>query len=144
VPSLRLRGQESSIIITRGGVVENTLDNIHSFNAELSSEILEASYLGEKHKRHDDIFLGVKGDFEFHSHSEDWLIFALAVIDRQKRNTPDLVINITTVLFYPNLDNPQLYFPDVKFGPLGIGFPNREAYVNKKISWACDDLDIAL
>jgi|HubBroStandDraft_5_1064220.scaffolds.fasta_scaffold10497_6 hypothetical protein len=144
MPSLRLRGQETSIIITRGGVVEATLDNIHEFNAELSSEILEASYLGQKTKLHDDIFNGCKGDFAFHTHSEDWLVFAAALIDRQKRNTPDLVINITTVLFYPDGDNPQIFFPDCKFGPMGISLANREAYVGNKITWASDDFDVAL
>jgi hypothetical protein len=142
---LRLRGQETSIIITRGGVVENTLTAIHEFNAELSSEIIEASYLGQKTKLHDDIFNGVKGDFAFHTYSEDWLFFAQAIIDRQKRNTPDLVINITTVLFYGGDDSatPQLFFPDCKFGPLAISVANREAYVGQKITWASDDWDFS-
>jgi hypothetical protein len=144
MPSLRIRGQETQIVLTRGGVLETTFDNIHSLNVELESEILEASYLGMKTKLHDDIFHGVKGDFEWHSHSQDWLRWALALMDRQKRNTPALVFNITTVLFYPNFDNPQIFIPDVKFGPLGVGFPNREAYVNKKISYAADDWDVQL
>ena len=144
MPSMRIRGQEATIIVTRGGVPEATLDNIHSFNVELSSEILEASYLGQKTKLHDDIFNGVKGDFEFHSHSEDWLVFAMALVDRQKRNTPDLVINLSVTLLYPNLDNPTIFIPDAKFGSLGIGLANREAYVNKKIPYASDDFDVAL
>jgi hypothetical protein len=144
MPSTRIRGQETSIVVTRGGILETTFDNIHSFNVELESEILEASYLGMKTKLHDDIFNGVKGDFEMHTHSEDWLRFVLAVIDRQKRNTPDLVVNITTVLFYPNLDNPQIFIPDVKFGPVAIGIAGREQYVNKKLTYAADDFDVTL
>lgn len=141
MPSLRIRGQEASLIIVRGGIVEATLDNIHSFNSNLDSEILEAAYLGEKSKRFDDIFIGVSGDFEFHSHSEDWIIFAAALNDRQKRNTPDLVINISVSLQYPSLDNPVLFFPDCKFGQLAIGIPAREQYINHKIPWKCDDWD---
>src|SRR3974390_544315 len=142
MPSTRIRGQETEIVITRAGVLETTLDNIHSFTLDIDSEILEAAYLGQKTKLHDDIFNGVKGDFEFHSHSQDWLRLALALVDRQKRNTPDLVINITTVLLYPNLDNPRIFIPDAKFGQLGIGIPAREQYVNKKLAYAADDFDV--
>ena len=142
MPSTRIRGQEVQLVVTRGGVLETTFDNIHSFNVEFESELIEASYLGMKSKLHDDIFNGVKGDFEMHTHSQDWIRFQLAVIDRQKRNTPDLVVNITAVLFYPNGDNPQIFIPDVKFGPLTVGIANREGYVNNKLTYAADDFDV--
>jgi hypothetical protein len=142
--SQRIKGQEATIIIVRGGVVEDSLTDVHNMTFEFESEIKSKGYLGEKTDRKDDVFRGVKGDLEFHTHTQDWLRFVVAYIDRQKRNTPDLVINITADLLYPNLDNPTIFLPDVKFGPLNVGLPDRVEYVNKKVSYSCDDFDLNL
>src|SRR5262252_7137116 len=104
----RIKGQEATIIITRGGVTEDTLTDIHNFNAEFQGEIKTQGYLGEKTNRNDDVYNGVKLDFEMHSHSQDWLAFMMAIHDRMKRNNPTLVINITADLLYPDLDNPTV------------------------------------
>ena len=107
-------------------------------------EIKKKGYLGEKTDRTDDVYRGVKGEFSMHSHSEDWLRFWTAVVDRMKRNTPDLVINISLDLLYPNLDNPTIFLPDAKFGELGLTLPDRTEYVTKKIPFACNDYDLTL
>lgn len=142
--SQRVKGQEVTITITRGGVLEESLTDIHSLNLGFESEIKSKGYLGEKTDRKDDVYRGVKFDFEFHSHTQDWLTFVTALIDRQKRNTPDLVINISCTLEYPNLDNPTIFIPDAKFGPIDVNIADRTEYVNKKFAGAADDYDLTL
>jgi hypothetical protein len=136
---VRIKGQETSIIVVRGNQVENTFDAIPMFNMEFESDVISVGYLGEKTERKDDIFKGVKFDFELHTSRQDWIRFLIAVHNRQKRNTPNLIINITTILEYPDGDGPQLTLPDVKFGATAMDIGSRADYVKKKLNGACDD-----
>jgi hypothetical protein len=138
----RIKGQEATIIITRDDVVEDTLTDIHNFNVEFEGEIKSQGYLGEKTNRKDDVFNGVKCDFEMHTHTQDWLRFLIAIHDRMKRNDPTLVVNITCDLLYPNLDNPSIFVPDAKFGPAPFGLAGRTEYGNVKIQGEADDYDV--
>ncbi len=140
----RIKGQETTLIITSGGAVQATLVDVHSLTVTFQSEVKKMGYLGQKNDLTDDVFRCVDFEFEFHSYTQDWLRFLVALHDRQKRNNPSLVINLATVLFYPGGDEPQLFLPDCKFGPVAVGFPNRTEYVNKKLSGSCDDYDLAL
>lgn len=135
----RIKGQEVSVIIVRGGNVEDTLTNIMNFNVELQSEVKTQGYLGEKNNRTDDIFNQVKFDGELHLSSKDWFNFSKAILDRQKRITPDVLFNITLTLVFPNGDTPSVLLPDCKFSaqPLNIG--SRSDYVKVKIDGMCDD-----
>lgn len=141
---LRIKGQESAVIITSGGVVQNTLTDIHSLTLTFQSEVKKQGYLSQKTDQTDDIFHTVDFEFEFHTYTQDWLSFLVAIFDRQKRNTPTVVFNIATVLFYPGGDEPQIFLPDCKFGPTAVGFQDRGSYVNKKMSGSTDDWNLAL
>lgn len=140
----RIKGQETAIIITSGGSVQNTLTDIHSMSVTFQSEVKKQGYLGQKTDLTDDVFHCVDFEFEIHTYSQDVLKFIVAIMNRQKRNNPQLVINIATVLFYPGGDEPQLFLPDAKFGPTNLGFGARADYVNKKWQGSCDDFDLAL
>lgn len=138
----RIKGQEATIIITSDSIVQDTLTDIHNFNVEFEGEIKSQGYLGEKTDRKDDVYHGVKFDFEMHTHTQDWLRFLVAVHDRMKRIDPTLVVNITCDLLYPNLDNPSLFIPDAKFGPTPLGVAGRTEYANVKIQGEADDYDV--
>lgn len=138
----RIKGQEVSILITRGGQLEDTLTAIQNFNFEPKSEIKEEGYLGEKTPRMDDVYMGCRGDLEMHTQTQDWLLFMMAVHDRQKRNTPDLVINISAVLFYPNGQTPTLMARDCKFGNFPTNVGSRTDYKKVKLDWASSDYEV--
>jgi hypothetical protein len=140
----RIKGQEATVIITRGGQTEDTLNAIKNLNVEFQGEIKSQGYLGEKTNRQDDVFNGVKFDYEIDTSSQDWLNFVVAIHDRMKRNNPTLVINVTASLLYPNLDNPDIFLPDAKFGPIGMTIGGRTDYIGKKFQGACDDYDVQL
>lgn len=136
--STRIRGQEISVLIVRDGALETTLDNIMSFNMEIETEIKSQGYLGEKTNRKDDIFNGVKGDFELHLHTQDWFTFVDAVVNRAQRNTPDVTFNISGVFNFPNGQTPTLLIPDVKWGAIPHTVGSRGDYVKIKLSFEAD------
>lgn len=139
--SQRILGQNASIIIVRNSIVEATITDIHKMGIVFDSEIIKKGYLGQKTNLVDDVFKGVTGDFEFHTYSQDVFFFLQAIHDRQKRNTPNTVINITVDLLYPNLQNPTHFFPDCAFGAQNMDLSSRTDWINKKIPWASNDYD---
>lgn len=134
----RIKGQEVSILIVRGGVLEDTLTNIMNFNMELQSETKSQGYLGETNNRTDDIFNQVKFDMELHLSNAAWFAFSKAILERQTRVTPDVQFNITAVLNFPNGDKKAVILADSKFGaqPLNVG--SRQDYVKVKLDGMCD------
>lgn len=142
MPGQRLRGQETSILIVRGGALEAELVDVRKFSFVSETEIKSTGFLGEKSNRKDMIFNGFKGDFELHVHSDDWLRFTIAVNDIAKRNTPDVQINITSVFSLPNGSTPTVLFPDVSFGPINNDVPDRGEYVTIKLEFEGSEFSV--
>jgi hypothetical protein len=139
MPSQRVKGQETQILYTRGGVLEDTLSNTQDFEFELKLELIEQGYLGEKSNRHDEIFNGVKFTGTLHVHTQDWINYVGAIVARAKRQTPDVIFNITSVWNLPNGQTPAVLIPDAHFGPVPHGMRTRKDYVTVKIEGAADD-----
>jgi hypothetical protein len=144
MPAQRIKGQEVQILIIRDGALEDTLTDIQNFNLEVQVELKVAGYLGEKNNRKDDIYNGVKFDMELHLHTQDWFTFMNALLDRSRRNTPDVVFNITAVLSYPNGDTPTVLIPDVHFGALPHNISSRGDYVKVKLEGEANDFSVQL
>ncbi len=142
--SLRAKGQEVTILVVRDSVLEAELTNILNFNSELQLEVSSVGYLGEFTNRKDEVFRGGKFDFEMHVHSQDFLTFAQAVLDRATRKTPDTVFNITAVLAFPNGQTPTVLFPDVKFGAIPMNVPERGDFVKIKIEGEVEQVQMVL
>lgn len=142
MPSQRIRGQETSVLITRGGDLEAELTDVKSCEFTPQFEIKEQGYLGEKTMRHDDIYNGVKGTLELHIHSGDVFDFMGAVKDRAQRNTPDLVFNISGIFSFPSGEVRTVTIPDVKFGAMPISTSDRGDYTSVKFEFAADDFSV--
>ncbi len=142
MPSQRIKGQEVAVLITRDGELEDTLTDILSFNTEPELEVKSQGYLGEKTNRKDDIYNGCKFDMELHLHKQVWFSFLASIVARAKRETPDLVINITAVMSFPDGSTPTVLLPDVKFGPVPHSISSRGDYVKVKLSGECDDFEV--
>ena len=142
MPSQRLRGQETSVLIVRDGALEDSLSDIRNFNFEFQLEVTSMGYLGEKSERKDEILKGVKGDMELHLHSSAWFSFVNAVLDRASRRTPDVVFNITSVLSFPNGDTPSITLADVKFGAIPHNTSDRADYLTVKLDFECENAQI--
>lgn len=140
--SQRLKGQEVTVIITRDGNLESELTDILSFNITLKSEVLSQGFLGEKFDRYDDIYKGCDFDLEMHTHSQDWIPFCKALLDRQQRKVPNLVFNIVATLNYPSGETPTVTLPDVKFGPVPINIGGRADYAKHKFEGSTSEADL--
>jgi len=137
--SQRLRGDEVSVLVTTGGVLEDTFDAISNFNLEIMTEVISTAFLGEKTERKDDIFKGVKFDFEMQVAKQNVFTFLDKVKKRAQRITPDLQFNITGVFNYANGDTVVATIPDAKFAATPIQTGSRSDYVKLKISGEADD-----
>lgn len=138
----RIKGQEITISVVRGGVLEASFTDIKNFNITVKSEVKKQGYLGEKGSRTDDVFDSVDFDFEMHVHNTEWTKFVTAVQQRQKRQLPDLEINIAGTFFYPNFETQAWIMANAKFGDVPIGISDRKEYVNVKLSGSCDDFQL--
>lgn len=139
MPSQRIRGSETQILIVRDGQTEDTLTNIRNFNFEHQLEIHSMGYLGMKSELKDEIVKGVKGDLELHLHSQAWFAFVQAILRRASRETPDVVFNITSVLSFPSGKVFSMTFPDVVFGAIPHSTSERAEYMNVKLEFECSE-----
>jgi len=142
MPSTRIRGQETTVLIVRDGQLEDTLTNVRNFNFEYQLEIQSMGYLGEKSERKDEILKGVKGDLELHLHSQQWFAFVQAILRRASRETPDVVFNITSVLSFPNGETPSITLADVKFGAIPHNTSDRTDYLTVKLEFETESAAI--
>lgn len=133
----RVRGQETSIVVTGPQGVEQAIDAIKSFEAEFEIDILSEGYLGEVAERQDEIFVKVTGNAEIHLPSAAYFAFAQKVIDRsQRRTSANQVFNITTSLTFPDGRRVRTVFQDVSFGSIPLNIGARDEYVSTKIEFA--------
>jgi hypothetical protein len=141
VPSSRVRGSEVSILLTQGSELLE-FNRIRNFTFAIKGETTEEGYLGEKSNRTDDNFNSVGGDLELHVENSKWITFAKAVSERQKRNVPDTVFNISAVTFYTDGSSSTLIARDVKWGEIPFGASSRKDFVTVKLTWVADDFDL--
>jgi len=137
MPDQRLKGQEVSVRVVRGGNVVNSIDSISTFNDQVALELKEEGYLGEVVNRFDEILNGFGGDFEFHVTRGDWNDLVQAIIDRAQRRTPDVQFNVIRTDFYPNGDSVTYTYTNVFWGPVPTAVPSRGDYVRPRMEFRC-------
>lgn len=137
--SQRIKGQEVTLIVTRGGVLESELTDVKSCEFAPQFEIKDQGYLGEKTNRKDDQYNGCNGSMEIHVHDGTIFAFLQSMKDRAQRNTPDVVFNISGIFSFPNGDTWTVTIPDAKFGATPISISDRGDYVSVKLEFAADD-----
>lgn len=140
----RVKGQETTVLITTDGNLEDSLVDVVDFTVTNMLEIISKGYLGEKTERKDEIFKGVKFDITFHVHTQDVLNFTDRIKKRAMRLTPNTKFNITSVLQFPNGDTPSITINDAKFGEAPMSTRSREDYVEFKYTGESSDYSLDL
>ncbi len=135
----RIKGQEISIRVTRGGAVVDTIDSVASFNESVALEIKEDGFLGEAVNRFDEILNGYGGDFETQLTTSSWQRFQQAVIDRATRKDPTIVFNVIRTDLYPDGSSLVVTYLDVKWGEQPMSVGTRGDYAKVKASFKCSD-----
>ena len=135
----RLKGQEVSILVNRGGVLEDQLNEINNFTFNDLLEIITKGYLGRKTEDKDMIFKGVDGSFNLDIAAASYFRFRQATIDKAM-NLNETEINIAGVFQFPDSgDVVTLSFPNCAFGQLAHNVGARADYVSVAIPFACSE-----
>jgi hypothetical protein len=139
--TLRLRGDEVQLRITRNGVLEKTLTAIKSCTATIKLNRTSEGYIGEGTNRRDMFYQGIEGNLTFHPESEDALVLADLVKTRASRRTPQSAVKINLVMTatFPNGDKPRISVADLQFADIPFNVGGRENYVEMTYDWGADD-----
>lgn len=140
--SLRIKGQEISLLLIINGVVAQTVTNIKSANVNFQTEVLKEGYLGQTTDQRDSIFHGISGDLEIHNDNSGIFGVVAAIVDKARRRTPGTVINVQMRFAYPNGQRALVIIPDVEFGEIPISIGSRSDYVSFKLPFEAAEAQV--
>jgi len=137
MPELRIKGQEMTVRLARGSIVEQTLTAIADLTISLDLATIDQGYLGETSNRKDDIFNGVSGTLTLHPEGQEAFEFADFLVRRAQRDpvTSGVAVNLTARYTFPNGDTPIVLVKDMKFGALPIAASGRDAFISMALSY---------
>jgi hypothetical protein len=138
----RIKGQEVEILIVADGVPATSLFDIKSFEMTFQQEIKTEGFLGETTNRKDSIFNGISARIEAQVENKDFLTFFQTVIDKARRRTPGVQINVQATLNFPNGDRPRINISDVEFGDLPLNFGSRGDYGSVSLTFEASDATV--
>jgi hypothetical protein len=144
MPSQRIIGQNVSIIIIQDSSPIEEISCIKSFNFTYELELKSEGYLGETSERKDSVFKGVKMDMDLHTNNHRIFGLIKSAVDKAKRRTPGVRINMKASMTWPNGDVARVTFPDVEFGAVPVSTGSRADYVSVKLEAACSDALVVL
>lgn len=135
----RIKGQEVIVILVVNGQPQAEITAIKSFEMTYQLEIKKEGYLGETTDRRDSIFNGIGGSMEVHLETKAIFTTFNAIVDKARRRTPGVVINIKTTLNFPNGDRVRVIIPNVEFGELPVNFGSRADYGTTTFTFEAQD-----
>lgn len=133
----RIRGQEVTVRLTRGGALEASLTAIKDFTCTFDFQTLEEGYLGETNKRFDFIVNGCSGAFTIDAESPELFTFIAFLTDLGSRrvNPNQQNVNSTTRYQFSDGQVGRLRISRMAFDPASLAAPARDAYVNTSFSY---------
>lgn len=138
----RLKGQEVEVLIVVDGNPQTNITAIKSFDVTLEQDILDEGFLGETTNRKDSIYNGISGNIEFQTDDQGIFDILTKIVDKARRRTPGLKINIKATLNYPNGQRPKILVPDVEFGAMPFNVGSRSDYATIKLPFAASDYQV--
>lgn len=138
----RIKGQEVSILVMQNNVPLTTFGDIRSFESEEMLEILREGYLGETTDRRDMVYRGFSGRLEMHIENTTYLTFRQAMVDKARRRTTGVRVNIKATLNFPGQQRVRLILKDVNFGPMPLTVGNRAEYVTVALTFEGESTQI--
>lgn len=140
----RLRGQEVSIRLARGGIVEDEVTAIKDLTVTFETSTISEQYLGETTVRQDMIFNGISGSFTVDAESNDLLTLIEFITENatRERNPNVARVNLTARFAFPNGQTPRVIVRDLQFDAIPLNVPGRDAYVNVAFSFKAENARI--
>lgn len=136
----RIKGQEVEVLVVVNGAPKTNMTSIRSFEVTLNTEVMSEGYLGETTERKDSIFKGISGRIELHFDNQEVMKVYQAIVDKARRRTPGVKINIKATLNFPGGQRPRVMLPDVEFGPMPLNFSSRSEYGSATLDFEGSDM----
>lgn len=136
MPELRIRGSETALRVTSGGIIQRTFTAIENWTWTVFSEILQKGYVNETTDRYDTIYKGTGIDFNLDPQSADSFLLMQTIADRGARRgaQSDTQINVAFTANFPDGRRPRVVITDLNIADPSIGAQNRDAYVSQKLN----------
>lgn len=138
----RIKGQEVEVVIVVDGSPQRSITAIRSFELSFQQEIMSEGYLGETTKRRDAIFNGMSGKIDIHLENDDIFDLIQKLVDKARRRTAGIKVNIKATLRFPNGDRPKIIIPDVEFGEFPLSFGSRSDYGSVSLSFEAAEYSV--
>lgn len=139
---MRIRGHEVQLSVMVDGQRQDSLGLVRSLGITPLLEIQREEYLGETSMRRDEIFKGVSGKMEVHFEDVEVFTFARAVIDRARRQDPNVRINIKATFNFVDGGPALVLMNNCFFGEMPIGAASRTDYVTLALDFECEDIQV--
>lgn len=131
----RIKGQEVEVLFSVDSKPRQNITNIRDFEFTPQFEILSEGYLGQTTEQKDMIYNGLEGKMTMHFDNQDILRFAGELVDKARRRTPGVQIQIKVTLNFTNGQRPRILIPECEFGPMPMGFGSRKEYGQVSVNW---------
>ena len=136
----RIKGQETTVVFTVGGVPQDSLNFVRSLTITPRFDKLEEGYLGQYNQLFDEIFQGVNFSMELNFGDAGVLDFVMQIKDRAQRRTPGEKVDVYTTLRFPNGTVTSVTLSDCFFADMPIGFGSRSDYGTFTLEGSCSDV----
>ena len=138
----RIKGQEVEVALVINNRAVTTVTAVRSFSFTFKQEIKEEGYLGETTNRYDSIFNGIEGELEFHQSEPDVFTTIQAIVDKARRRTPGVQINVKATLNFPVGTRRRVMIPNVEFGAIPVNFGSRADYGASTLSFGASEAQV--
>jgi len=142
MPTGRLRGRDTEVLIIRDGEVESSIVDVKDFSLEPKQDVLSEAYLGSGSEMKDEDYKGAGFSLTLHVRSADPLNLVRRLIDRAKRKVPTFQVNIKTTLNYPDGTRHRVILPDCSFGAMPLNIGGKAEYATVTLNGEVDDFDV--
>lgn len=141
--ALRIKGQETSVVIIEDGEPQLIIDTIRNTDISFDLEQQEEGYLGETFNRMDSVFNTMSIKLEAHMSTRDLILLADKIVTRAKRRAGGVVrVDILTTFVFPEGDLIGIGIRDVQFAPIPIGIASRTDYVNQTLDGKASEYEL--
>ena len=140
---LRLKGQETAVIVIEDGEPQLTITAIRNTDISFDLEQLEEGYLGETFNRMDSVFNTMSIKFEAHMVRKTLILLADKIVARAKRRVGGVTrIDVLTTLIFPEGDLISIGIRDVQFAPIPISIASRTDYVTQTMDGKASEYEL--
>jgi len=138
----RIKGQEVEVIILNGSQALTNITTVKDFDFTFQLEVLSEGYLGMTTNLRDSYYKGVAGKMTLHLESGAVFDFVRSAIDKARRRTPGLRINVKATLNFPSGERRRVMINDCEFGEFPFTVGGREQYVSVTVNYEAPDATI--